>query len=179
MLLTIHNYYSKVIQSLRHDKTALVRVFDSRPFRVRVRIATWTSGRAAIHLALAPEADSFMPLRRARWDRVFEGPIVSTFKTIVGSFLDPSRAGGSVTVRFSTHRIKSDDRRRHVHLNRYPPNSHPTERPISKPPSLIICKHSFPGRRRYQHQSPGACQPHRTGKRHSLPPVCAQPDDIR
>jgi hypothetical protein len=58
---------------------------------------------------LAPEADSFMPLRRARSDRVFEGPIVSTLKTIVGSFLDPSRAGGSVTVRFSTHRIKSDD----------------------------------------------------------------------
>jgi hypothetical protein len=114
MLLTIHNYYSKVIQSLRHDKTALVRVFDSRPFRVRVRIATWTSGRAAIHLALAPEADSFMPLRRARWDRVFEGPIVSTFKTIVGSFLDPSRAGGSVTVRFSTHRIKNADFRVYV-----------------------------------------------------------------
>jgi hypothetical protein len=31
------------------------------------------------------------------------------------------------------------------------------------------------GRRRYRHQSPGACQPHRMGKRHSLRPVCAQP----
>ena len=55
-----------------------------------------------------------MPLRRARSDRVFEGPIVSTLKTIVGSFLDPSRAGGSVTVRFSTQRIKNADFRVYV-----------------------------------------------------------------
>jgi hypothetical protein len=31
MLLTIHNYYSKVIQSLRHNKTALVRVCSLIP----------------------------------------------------------------------------------------------------------------------------------------------------
>ncbi len=56
-------------------------------------MATWTSGRAAIRLALAPEVDSFMPLPSRQVGPVFEGPIKSRFKTnIVGSFLalDPS-----------------------------------------------------------------------------------------